>query len=301
MEDTKIQWHPGFVAAMRLELREDREGLVFQEEYNLNTKPLEVDLLVIKKEPTAIISNEIGSFFRGHNIMEYKSPDDSLDIDVLYKVTAYAALYKSYGNSVDERKADDITVTLVREGRPEGLFRYLERHGGSPSQPCKGIYYLGGQALFPTQVVVTRELDGQAHAWQCALSRKVGDMAARKLLEKISRLTGKDDRDMADSVLKVMLDANEQIVEKWKGDEKMFERLMEIVEPQIQLREKKMWEDGVKEGKSEGVQQGVQQGIQITVGALREFGHRDEDIRKVIMKKYAIPEEKAEEYLRTKY
>ena len=80
MEDTKIQWHPGFVAAMRLELREDREGLVFQEEYNLNTKPLEVDLLVIKKEPTAIISNEIGSFFRGHNIMEYKSPDDSLDI-----------------------------------------------------------------------------------------------------------------------------------------------------------------------------------------------------------------------------
>ncbi len=56
MEDTKIQWHPGVVAAMRLELREDREGLVFQEEYNLNTKPLEVDLLVIKKEPTAIIA-----------------------------------------------------------------------------------------------------------------------------------------------------------------------------------------------------------------------------------------------------
>lgn len=50
MEDIKIQWHPGFVAAMGLELMEDRDGLIFQKEYNLNTKPLEVDLLIIRKD-----------------------------------------------------------------------------------------------------------------------------------------------------------------------------------------------------------------------------------------------------------
>ena len=44
------------------------------------------------------ISNEIGTFFRGHNIIEYKSPEDSLNIDVFYKSMAYAGLYKSYGN-----------------------------------------------------------------------------------------------------------------------------------------------------------------------------------------------------------
>ena len=40
MIDTKVQWHPGFVAAMNLELTENRDDLVFVKEHNLNTKPL---------------------------------------------------------------------------------------------------------------------------------------------------------------------------------------------------------------------------------------------------------------------
>ncbi len=30
MSDKKVQWHPGFVAAMGLELAESRDGLVFE-------------------------------------------------------------------------------------------------------------------------------------------------------------------------------------------------------------------------------------------------------------------------------
>lgn len=40
MNDTKIQWHPGFVAAMDLEFEETRSDLIYEKEYNLNTKPL---------------------------------------------------------------------------------------------------------------------------------------------------------------------------------------------------------------------------------------------------------------------
>ena len=68
MKDTKIQWHPGFVAAMNLELGQNRNDLIFEKEYNLNTRPLEIDLLVIKKEASVSIVNEIGRFFKGHNI-----------------------------------------------------------------------------------------------------------------------------------------------------------------------------------------------------------------------------------------
>ena len=50
MKNTVIQWHPGFVAAMNLELADNREFFIFEKEYNLNTKPLEIDLLIIKKE-----------------------------------------------------------------------------------------------------------------------------------------------------------------------------------------------------------------------------------------------------------
>ncbi len=39
MSDTKIQWHPGFVSAMNLELCENRTDLIYEKEYNLNTKP----------------------------------------------------------------------------------------------------------------------------------------------------------------------------------------------------------------------------------------------------------------------
>ena len=49
MSDIKIQWHPAFIAVMNLELIQNRNGLVFEKEHNLNTKPLEIDLLVIKK------------------------------------------------------------------------------------------------------------------------------------------------------------------------------------------------------------------------------------------------------------
>ena len=126
MEDARIQWHAAFVSAMDLELAQNRSNLVYHKEYNLNTKPLEVDLLVINKDSDIQITNEIGKLFQGHNIVEYKSPLDHLDIDVFYKAGAYASLYKAYGKTVDERKAEDITVSIIRECKPAGLFGYFK-------------------------------------------------------------------------------------------------------------------------------------------------------------------------------
>ena len=33
MEELKIQWHPGFVAAMDLEFGENRKALIYEKEY----------------------------------------------------------------------------------------------------------------------------------------------------------------------------------------------------------------------------------------------------------------------------
>lgn len=59
MKDTNIQWHPGFIGAMNLELLKNWDDLLFEKEYNLNTKPLEIDLLVIRKNTGVQIENEI--------------------------------------------------------------------------------------------------------------------------------------------------------------------------------------------------------------------------------------------------
>ena len=61
---------------------------------------------------------------------------------------------------------------------------------------------------------------------------------------------------MADSVLEVSLTANKRMVEKLIGDGNMYEALMEIMEPQLVLRD----EAKMKEGLQKGLQKGMQKG-----------------------------------------
>ena len=72
----KTQWHPPFCASMQLELKEYKSIWEYLMEYALSTKPLLIDLLVIKKLRGIEIENEIGCRFRSHNVIEYKSPDE---------------------------------------------------------------------------------------------------------------------------------------------------------------------------------------------------------------------------------
>ena len=258
MNEIKIQWHPGFVAAINLELAENRGDLIYEKEYNLNTKPLEIDLLVIKKDKDVQISNEIGRMFKGHNILEYRSPEDRMDIDFFYKAGAYASLYKAYGETVDERKAEDITVSLVREAKPDGLFRYFREHKVEVSNPYPGIYYVLDGVLFFTQVIVTRELDGKTHGWLKSLSDKLKKQEMEALLNRARSLSGKLDRELADAVLEVSVKANREIVEELKGDEAMCQALLEIMEPEIKQivrqateKERREREEAVRQVKQE--------------------------------------------------
>lgn len=317
MKDTKVQWHPGFVAAMNLELAKNRDDLIFVKEYNLNTKPLEVDLLVIKKDKSVATDNEIGAIFRGHNILEYKSPQDHLDIDTFYKVGAYASLYKSYGETVDSIKADDITVSLVRDAKPVELFRYFEKHRYTITTPYRGVYYIEGMVLFPTQIIVTKELERDAHIWLKVLSDRIEKQDMEELLKRISRLTEQGDRELADSVLEVSAQVNREVLEELKGDDNMSEALLEIfmpiVEPLIEARiepliatrveagiETQMLlvkETVAKEALREGKKEGKKEGIQGTVDVLRDLGHGDIEISEIIQKKYGLTDEELAEYI----
>ena len=309
MKDTKVQWHPGFVAAMNLELAKNRDDLIFVKEYNLNTKPLEVDLLVIKKDKCVATDNEIGAIFRGHNILEYKSPQDHLDIDTFYKVGAYASLYKSYGETVDSIKADDITVSLVRDAKPVELFRYFEKHEYTITTPYRGVYYIEGMVLFPTQIIVTKELERDTHIWLKALSDRIEKRDMEELLKRISRLTEQGDRELADSVLEVSAQVNREVLEELKGDDNMSEALLEIfmpivepliearIEPLIEARMEPLIETRVEEGKKQGKKEGKKEGIQGTVDVLRDLGHGDIEISEIIQKKYGLTNEEVAEYI----
>lgn len=285
MEDTKIQWHPGFVAAMEMEFKEDRKNLEFESEHNLNRKPLEVDLLVINKEPSARLHNEIGKPFRGHNLMEYKSPSDSLDIDTFYKVTGYACLYKSYGKTTDGIKAGDVTISLVRETKPEKLFKYFNDNNVEVTMPYKGIYYISGMSMFPAQVIVTSELEQESHIWIKALTDKMEKAGMEKLIEKSVMLSDVYDKMLVESILEVTLNANSSLIEELRGDAKMGEMILKVVQPLILEREKKAENRGIEKGKILGA-----------VEILRNF-NSNEEIKTIIMEKYHLTESDAEKYL----
>ena len=59
-----IQWHPTFFADVQVELRKESEKLSFQSEYQLSKKPMEIDVLIIKKKTEEPIEKNIGRIFR---------------------------------------------------------------------------------------------------------------------------------------------------------------------------------------------------------------------------------------------
>ena len=98
--DDKIQWHPAFDAALQIELGEEAKYLEFEPEHLLSKKPMQIGVLV-KNEKHVQIKKNIGRIFRQHNIVEYKSPDDTLTIDDFYKVYGYTCIYKAESKTIE--------------------------------------------------------------------------------------------------------------------------------------------------------------------------------------------------------
>ena len=201
----KIQWHPGFCGAAELELRANSDSLIFIPEYNLSKEPLRADLLIIRKEPDVQIANEIGKIFKGHNIIEYKSPDDGLTIDDFYKTAAYACLYKSLGQTVDQYPGSEITVSLFREAFPRELFAALRSSGRCIEERFPGIYYITGAVMFDTQIVVMSQLDAASHSPLRILSRGARQEDVRMFLHEFAASAVPGDRNNADAVLQVSI------------------------------------------------------------------------------------------------
>lgn len=232
-KELNTQWHPAFVSAMKLELKEDAEYLNFTSEYNLNTKPLEMDLLIVKKKKNVEIKNEIGKIFRKHNIVEYKSPDDCMNLNTYMKVIAYACLYKAYEEQVDDIKLDEITITMVREGKPERLFHWFVKNGYQIEEVFKGIYYVSKEGCFLTQIIVSKQLSKENQKWLTLLSRRLDKSDAKRVVAQIESLTEESERQHGDSVLQVTLRENEEIFSEIKEERNMCEALVKLMEPEM--------------------------------------------------------------------
>ena len=247
----KTQWHPAFVGGIKISLLDYSDELTYDPEYQLTKGPLYTDILVIRKNTGGMIDNDIARIFRNHNLIEYKSPDDALNIDDFYKVLAYVGLYKAAGATVNEIPGDGLTATLIREGKPVSLFKEIRRLGGTVKESAKGVYQVEGMANFPVQVVVTRDLEGDTFASLRVLSKKPSEDDIRTFVTQAMGFQKQGDKQDADAVLQVSISANEKVYEEIKRrDPVMCDALMTLMKPEMEaefdIRVKRMQEESNK-------------------------------------------------------
>ena len=125
----QIDWHSGFAGGLELVFRDYKDQLNIEREHSLSKQPLRIDYLLVKVNPGTIIDNAIGRLFKTHNIIEYKNPYDELNIDVIWKVIGYAALYKGLGRNNNDIPSNELTITIFRHSKPNTLFDQLTKDG----------------------------------------------------------------------------------------------------------------------------------------------------------------------------
>ena len=186
----------------------------------------------MKKLTDAVIQNEIGRIFRGHNIIEYKSPEDNLSIDDFYKTLGYACIYKGLGKTVDEVPAGELTVSLFRERFPHKMAAALRQSGMAVEERFQGVYYVSGQIPFPTQIVVTGRLAATHHSLRI-LSKNADENDVKAFLEEAVRLPDPGDRDNISAVLEVSTAANLQLFEELRRRTGMCDALRELMKADL--------------------------------------------------------------------
>ena len=293
----KLQWHPAFCSALRLELLEDAENLEFTDEFQLTEKPLQIDCTVVKVKRDCKIKNEIGKIFRKHNIFEYKSPKDELNIDTFYKAVAYACLYKVLPNHVDEIPAEEITITLIRDRKPVKLLQKLSSDGYECRKETAGIYYVSG-VMFPVQIIASSELDMDLHVQLKALTDRLEESLLRQYLLQASTFEGRE-KNLADIVLQVIVNSNMEKVREWKGSERIMCEALRVLMAD-ELNEERM--EGQREGRIEGQREGQREGqirayatlvqdgiITVEVGAEKAGMSVDDFTKEMKQAGYVIP------------
>ena len=234
MDKTKLQWHPAFGAALRITLQDEMQYLEMQEEHLLSKKPLQMDILIIKKLQEVQIKKTIGRIFRKHNIIEYKSPDDSLSVNDFYKVYGYACIYQSNTDRIKEIDPEELTLTFVCSHYPRELLKHLENVRGMHAEyQGAGIYYITGDPI-PMQLLVTPELSDGENYWIQSMRT---DLRAGEEIRKLMREYEKHrkSKDYA-AVMNLITRAN---WEQMEVEKKMCDALNELFAEELKEADNK--------------------------------------------------------------
>ena len=247
-----IQWHPAFVEALQATLIDYSDVLEYKLEHPLNTGPLRIDILVVKKRPEAVIRRQIAGIFRLDNIVEYKSPTDTLSVNEFHKAFARAHLYKALAD-VD---VTDLTLSFVIAAHPRELFRHLRGTlGYAVQERHPGVFVVTG-AMMPIQIIDIRKLSEEENLWLQNLNRNLSGERLR-WIHNMKRECGM--RLNLGAYLHAVFTANQETLKELLSKEEYRMLTAEMCKTLEEIGWGEKWR---QEGRQEGLQKGLQKGLQ---------------------------------------
>lgn len=242
-EKKPFQWHPANYAGLQIEFEDEKEYLSFEDEHQLGTKPMAIDILIIKNTEGYKVKKNIGRIFRKYNIIEYKSPDDYLSIDDFYKVYGYTCFYKADTPSVNQISVNELTITFISRKYPKKLLRHLELERGFIIQKIEsGIYYIVGDAI-PIQFIVANKLSQTENLWLKGLTNQLHNYELTAALTK--DYYEHKQNTLYESVMDIIMRANKKQFEEANNMcEAMKEFIWEHYGDEIMKEKQASFEDG---------------------------------------------------------
>jgi hypothetical protein len=207
---------------MRLELEPYKIVLEFISEHQLTSEPQKIDLVIVKKAPGVVIDKNIARIFRNVNIVEYKSPEDTVSAWDFYKVRGYADQY-AYQNKVNMR---DMTITIVETRHPRELLKFFrEDKECTVTEDSPGIHQIAGYRT-GIQVIETKKLVPEENLWLKGLNRGLNAETAGSIIEASREKYGPDIAAYLHAVLLTNAKILEEAVKMGRSEEAKFYEVM---------------------------------------------------------------------------
>jgi hypothetical protein len=261
-------WHIAFYDAIRLELLDYRDVLDFDIEHQLTREPLRIDTVVIKKKDDVIIDKHIAAIFKKWNVIEYKSPEDSLSIADFHKGMAYAHLYCT---PPERGTMDDLTVSFVISREPRELKNYLrEVCHYTLTESWPGITVVAG-GMMAIQIIERKKLSADESFWLAMLCRGLSYESRQAVIAKVETVP---EGAPVDAYMYILIQANGPMAKElgMTGEVIMEQELMRrgVVAK---------WESrGEVRGEAKGEARGEAKGKRETAKNLKQLGVPDEKL-----------------------
>ena len=270
-------WHSWMDAMLHIALH--HYPVEIERELVLGNQPPRADFLVLMENEIVDLGLQIFKIFLEHNIIEFKSPDDELSEEILWKCIGYAGFYIHFRRI----PADKVTLTLIRAAKPIDLFKALGQCV-EPDRETKGIYHIKNWRVdLPIQIVVTSELDGPEYAGFRAISNSPNVQDVTQMFRNHRQETDPELIDFYRAYWNISSRLTGEVLEEAKRREPdMARTIFDIFKPEI--------DEKIKEDRRQMLYEYVQDGDMDLDKAARRIGMSPDDFTQHMTEAgYSVP------------